>query len=95
MDAASKIPEHLRGAFVEHLEELQIRGNLATYTRIGEACFRDCVTQFRSKALEEEEERCIRNCASVFLKMSNRVAERFNEIQVQEQQAAVLGSQAK
>mmetsp|Transcript_6618 Transcript_6618/g.12221 ORF Transcript_6618/g.12221 Transcript_6618/m.12221 type:complete len:97 (+) Transcript_6618:134-424(+) len=87
MDAAAKIPEHLRGEFMQSLEEMQIRDQFKLYTRLGEHCFRDCVSTFRSKTLDATEEKCVNNCATMFLKMSKRVGERFSENQMQEQQA--------
>lgn len=62
------------------------------YTRLVDRCFGSCVTSFRSKSLDKSEIACAENCASRFLKMTQRVGLRFAEHQAMQQQRATAAA---
>jgi mitochondrial import inner membrane translocase subunit TIM9 len=56
------------------------------YNNLVERCFETCVTSFRSKALDKSETSCVEQCASRYIKMTQRVGLRFAEHQALQQQ---------
>jgi len=57
--------------------------SMNTYNNLVERCFNECVTSFRTKALEPSEEQCMKRCVQKFMSYSQRVAMRFQEKQQQ------------
>ncbi|PVD25497.1 hypothetical protein C0Q70_13153 [Pomacea canaliculata] len=57
----------------------QFREFLTQYNRISEQCFADCVHDFTTRKILEPENTCSLNCLEKFLKMSQRVSQRFQE----------------
>lgn len=58
------------------------------YNTLVERCFGTCVSSFRSKSLDKYETSCMENCASRYIKMTQRVGLRFAEHQAMQQQRA-------
>ena len=105
MDAASQLPDHLKGEFYGILEELQVGDTLSyvflffsllslrdlilffrLYNKITNTCFNQCVHAFHSKKLETSENRCLNTCVLKFMKMSQRIGQRYQEHQIQQSQ---------
>lgn len=55
-----------------------------TANRMVEKCFDKCVDTLRSKHLGEGEIHCVENCTSKYLEVTNRMYQRFQEIQEKE-----------
>ncbi|XP_017154386.1 mitochondrial import inner membrane translocase subunit Tim9-like [Drosophila miranda] len=55
---------------------------LISYNRLTEMCFTDCVCDFTSHELKETEVKCSLNCMEKYLKMNQRVSQRFQEFQM-------------
>jgi len=53
------------------------------YTNLVQRCFTDCVTDFTSKTLLGKEESCVMRCVDKSLKSSERLGERFQEMNAQ------------
>jgi len=58
------------------------------YNNLVERCFDGCVTSFRSKTMSKSESSCVENCASRYIKMTQRVGLRFAEHQAMQQKRA-------
>lgn len=83
------IPAHQKGEFVRHLEETQMRDSLKMYNELVSSCFDKCVMTewnggFSTKQLSEPELKCMDNCSSKFLKLTQRSGFRFGEYQAQQ-----------
>lgn len=59
----------------------QFREFLLTYNRIAEMCFADCTSEMKQRTVSEKEDECSRHCLEKYLKVTQRVTERFAEIQ--------------
>uniref|UniRef100_A0A1A9ZIA6 Mitochondrial import inner membrane translocase subunit n=1 Tax=Glossina pallidipes TaxID=7398 RepID=A0A1A9ZIA6_GLOPL len=55
---------------------------LTSYNKLSEMCFTDCVRDFTSRTLRETEEKCSLNCMEKYLKMNQRISQRFQEFQL-------------
>ncbi|XP_059618285.1 mitochondrial import inner membrane translocase subunit Tim9 [Phlebotomus argentipes] len=55
---------------------------LMSYNKLSEMCFIDCVSNFTDRTVRNEEERCALNCMEKYLKMNQRVSQRFQEYQM-------------
>ncbi|KAJ8583385.1 hypothetical protein M405DRAFT_828789 [Rhizopogon salebrosus TDB-379] len=62
------------------IEKKQMQDFLRLYSGLVERCFTSCCNDFTSKALSSKEEQCVMNCADKFLKHSERVGQRFAEL---------------
>merc|ERR1712093_282916 len=69
------------------LNEMQVQESMNTYNGLVERCFNECVTGFRSKSLEASEKECVEHCVGKFMQFSQRVAQRFQEKNMQLQNA--------
>jgi import inner membrane translocase subunit TIM9 len=61
------------------------------YNTLVERCFDTCVTSFRSKAMDKYEITCTEQCASRYIKLTQRVGLRFAEHQAMQQKRAAEG----
>lgn len=61
---------------------LQFRDFLTSYNKLSEICFVDCITNFTTRDVSAKEEKCALNCMEKYLKMNQRVSQRFQEFQV-------------
>ncbi|XP_002133683.1 mitochondrial import inner membrane translocase subunit Tim9 [Drosophila pseudoobscura] len=55
---------------------------LLSYNRLSEMCFTDCVRDFTCRDVKESEKTCSLNCMEKYLKMNQRVSQRFQEFQM-------------
>ncbi|KAH8387638.1 hypothetical protein KR093_008359 [Drosophila rubida] len=55
---------------------------LMSYNKLSEMCFTDCVRDFTSRDVKDTEEKCSLNCMEKYLKMNQRVSQRFQEFQM-------------
>ncbi|XP_075233361.1 translocase of inner membrane 9 [Lycorma delicatula] len=58
------------------------RDFLISYNKLSEICFNDCVWDFTTRNVKSQEDRCISNCAEKYLKMNQRISQRFQEFQM-------------
>ncbi|CAN0167925.1 unnamed protein product [Pylaiella littoralis] len=79
--------------FLQHLESQQRRDSLAMYNNLVYRCFDDCSKSFRTKRLDDGETKCINVCAEKFIKLTSRVALRFQDIQQQKAKDEAAGAQ--
>lgn len=66
---------------------------LLSYNKLSELCFMDCVSDFTTRKVKPYEERCALNCIEKFLKMNQRVSQRFQEFQVLSNENALAATQ--
>lgn len=59
----------------------QFQDFLLSYNKLSETCFTDCIFDFTSRAVKDSEDRCAMNCMEKFLKMNQRISQRFQEFQ--------------
>ncbi|XP_015177000.1 PREDICTED: mitochondrial import inner membrane translocase subunit Tim9 [Polistes dominula] len=65
------------------LDEIQTFKNFITsYNKLSEICFIDCITDFTTRDVKPKEEKCALNCMEKYLKMNQRVSQRFQEFQI-------------
>ncbi|XP_063976374.1 mitochondrial import inner membrane translocase subunit Tim9 [Diachasmimorpha longicaudata] len=55
---------------------------LTSYNKLSEICFIDCISDFTTRDIRDKEEKCALNCMEKFLKMNQRVSQRFQEYQM-------------
>ncbi|KAH8267566.1 mitochondrial import inner membrane translocase subunit Tim9 [Drosophila bipectinata] len=78
----AKTPETIA---LEQLDKDQMKtfsDFLMSYNKLSEMCFTDCVRDFTSRDVKDSEEKCSLNCMEKYLKMNQRVSQRFQEFQV-------------
>lgn len=67
------------------LDELQMHDSMNTFNGLVERCFNECITSFRAKDLSQAEQACVQNCVQKFMNFSQRVGQRFSEMNLQQQ----------
>ncbi|CAH1261623.1 mitochondrial import inner membrane translocase subunit Tim9-like [Branchiostoma lanceolatum] len=72
----------------------QFRDFLQTYNRISENCFVDCVHDFTSRKILETEDTCASHCLAKYMKVTQRIGQRFQEYQLT-QNEAMIAAQGK
>ncbi|XP_014255808.1 mitochondrial import inner membrane translocase subunit Tim9 isoform X2 [Cimex lectularius] len=55
---------------------------LSSYNKLSEICFLDCVNDFTSRTIKPYEDKCSTNCTEKYLKMNQRISQRFQEFQI-------------
>nr|CAG4635233.1 EOG090X0MSH [Alona affinis] len=55
---------------------------LYSYNKLSELCFTDCVWDFTSRTVRDQEDSCAVHCAEKFLKANQRISQRFQEFQM-------------
>ncbi|XP_076661728.1 translocase of inner membrane 9 [Halictus rubicundus] len=58
------------------------RDFLTSYNKLSEVCFVDCINDFTGRDIKTKEEKCALNCMEKYLKMNQRVSQRFQEFQM-------------
>ncbi|XP_076281317.1 translocase of inner membrane 9 [Lasioglossum baleicum] len=58
------------------------RDFLTSYNKLSEVCFVDCINDFTGRDIKTTEEKCALNCMEKYLKMNQRVSQRFQEFQM-------------
>ncbi|EDX01572.1 mitochondrial import inner membrane translocase subunit Tim9 [Drosophila teissieri] len=78
----AKTPENIA---LDQLDKDQMKtfsDFLMSYNKLSEICFTDCIRDFTSRDVKDSEEKCSLNCMEKYLKMNQRVSQRFQEFQV-------------
>ncbi|CAM9766473.1 unnamed protein product [Discosporangium mesarthrocarpum] len=88
MDAVQGMSPSEQQEFMQHLEKMQRKDSLVMFNNLVSRCFDECTKTFRSKKLDDKETKCVDVCADKFLKLTNRVGLRFQDIQQQQAAAA-------
>ncbi|XP_055610982.1 mitochondrial import inner membrane translocase subunit Tim9 [Uranotaenia lowii] len=81
---------------IDQLDKDQIKSFsdfLLSYNKLSEICFLDCVNEFTSRAISEGEDKCSLNCMEKFLKMNQRISQRFQEFQMLANENALAAAQ--
>lgn len=63
-----------------------------SYNKLSEICFTDCINDFTTRNIKDKEEKCALNCMEKYLKMNQRVAQRFQEFQMLIQENAIAAA---
>ncbi|EGI61274.1 PREDICTED: mitochondrial import inner membrane translocase subunit Tim9 [Acromyrmex echinatior] len=58
------------------------RDFLTSYNKLSEICFVDCISDFTTREIRAKEEKCALNCMEKYLKMNQRISQRFQEFQI-------------
>ncbi|KYN26928.1 PREDICTED: mitochondrial import inner membrane translocase subunit Tim9 [Trachymyrmex cornetzi] len=58
------------------------RDFLTSYNKLSEICFIDCISDFTTREIRAKEEKCALNCMEKYLKMNQRISQRFQEFQI-------------
>ena len=75
-----------RDALVEAMGELEVKEMRSMFNGLGQRCFMRCVHSFRSRALDGAEKACIGSCADKYMLHMQRMAARFAEENMPQQQ---------
>lgn len=59
-----------------------VKDFVASYNKLIEACFLDCINEFTTREVKAKEETCALNCMEKYLKMNQRISQRFEEFQM-------------
>lgn len=73
---------------------LQFRDFLTSYNKLSEVCFVDCINDFTTRDIMAKEEKCALNCTEKYLKMNQRVSQRFQEFQMLANENLLAASQS-
>lgn len=60
----------------------QFKDFILNYNKLSEQCFLDCVFDFTSRKFSGVEDTCSSNCVEKYLKMNQRISQRFQEFQM-------------
>ncbi|CAL7943723.1 unnamed protein product [Xylocopa violacea] len=55
---------------------------VTSYNKLTETCFVDCINEFTTREVKPKEETCAFNCMEKYLKMNQRMSQRFEEFQM-------------
>lgn len=61
----------------------QFKEFIKNYNRLSGLCFDACIWNFTSRDISSKEDGCINNCFEKFVKSNQRMAQRFQEHQLQ------------
>jgi len=94
--AAAALPQ---GAQVDlnALDSTQVktfRDFLQNYNRVSEVCFRACIWDFTTRTIKDKEEKCTTACVEKYLKANHRVSQRFQEMQMTQNEHLIQQAQA-
>ncbi|ELT98052.1 hypothetical protein CAPTEDRAFT_154791 [Capitella teleta] len=68
----------------------QFKEFLLSYNKVSEACFTDCAHDFTSRKVLESESSCALNCMEKYLKVTQRISQRFQEFQMQSSDNSII-----
>ncbi len=74
-------PDIPQDAVLRLMDDLQIQESVRLQNSLTQRCFNDCVTNFRQKTLDDNEELCVHRCVEKFLKHNSRVNAIFTKQQ--------------
>ncbi|RZF39170.1 hypothetical protein LSTR_LSTR005798 [Laodelphax striatellus] len=60
----------------------KFRDFLLSYNKLSEICFADCIWDFTTRNVKNQEDKCVINCAEKYMKMNQRISQRFHEFQM-------------
>ncbi|XP_077292221.1 translocase of inner membrane 9 [Arctopsyche grandis] len=66
---------------------------LVSYNKLSELCFTDCIHDFTSRTIKKSEDNCALNCMEKFLRMNQRITQRFQEYQMTANENAIAMAQ--
>ncbi|GMM49978.1 protein transporter [Starmerella bacillaris] len=66
--------------FSQIVERKQMKDFMRLYSSLVERCFSDCVNDFTSERMTSKETDCVSKCSEKFLKHSERIGQRFQEM---------------
>ena len=66
---------------------------LSSYNKLSELCFNDCVWDFTSRSVKPTEDQCALNCMEKYMKMNQRISQRFQEYQMIANEGAIAAAQ--
>uniref|UniRef100_A0A1Q3F993 Mitochondrial import inner membrane translocase subunit n=1 Tax=Culex tarsalis TaxID=7177 RepID=A0A1Q3F993_CULTA len=81
---------------IDQLDKDQIKSFsdfLLSYNKLSELCFLDCVNEFTGRTVSDKESSCSLNCMEKFLKMNQRISQRFQEFQMISNENALAAAQ--
>uniref|UniRef100_A0A182URN0 Mitochondrial import inner membrane translocase subunit n=2 Tax=Anopheles merus TaxID=30066 RepID=A0A182URN0_ANOME len=81
---------------IDQLDKDQIKSFsdfLLSYNKLSELCFIDCVSEFTGRTVSDKEDKCALNCMEKFLKMNQRISQRFQEFQMLANENAIAAAQ--
>ncbi|XP_045480670.1 mitochondrial import inner membrane translocase subunit Tim9 [Harmonia axyridis] len=84
------------GSGFENVDPEQIKtfkDFLISYNKLSELCFNDCISDFTSRNIRNKEDRCALNCLEKFLKVNQRISQRFQEFQMLANENAMAAAQ--
>ncbi|GLV35404.1 Tim9a [Carabus blaptoides fortunei] len=84
------------GSGLENVDPEQIktfRDFLISYNKLSELCFIDCATDFTTRSVKPAEDKCALNCMEKFLKVNQRISQRFQEFQILANENALAAMQ--
>lgn len=70
------------------------RDFLQNYNRVSEVCFRACIWDFTTRTIKEKEDKCSTACVEKYLKTNHRVSQRFQEMQMSQNEHLIHQAQA-
>lgn len=73
------------GELMEALNDMQAQDMTNLFNTLSEKCFSRCVTTFRSRQLDRNENNCLEICAQRFMKHYQRIGMRFADENTQQQ----------
>ena len=76
----------MNAQFLDMINNMQVQDSVRMFNRVTEHCFQGCIDSYHSKSLDGGESKCIDVCAQKFLKLTQRVGQRFQEHQAQQEQ---------
>ncbi|SCM22905.1 mitochondrial import inner membrane translocase subunit TIM9, putative [Plasmodium chabaudi chabaudi] len=68
-----------REKVLRKINKAEYEDTMNTYNSIVEMCFNECISSFRSKELDSNENSCILNCVKKFSVFSQRVGLKFTQ----------------
>ncbi|XP_059480131.1 mitochondrial import inner membrane translocase subunit Tim9 [Neocloeon triangulifer] len=78
----------------EHKEQIKsFRDFLVSYNKLSELCFSECVWDLTTRKVKDQEDKCAMNCMEKYLKMNQRISQRFQEFQVLANEGAMAAMQ--
>jgi len=80
----SKLSDAEKSDLLKFLPHLQLKEKLQLISSISDYCFNKCVSSFKSRTLDLNEDKCLRNCLRRELKSYERCAIRVAEHQQQQ-----------
>ncbi|XP_034240838.1 mitochondrial import inner membrane translocase subunit Tim9-like [Thrips palmi] len=66
---------------------------LSSYNKLSELCFTDCIWDFTTRSVKPAEDQCSQNCLEKYMKMNQRISQRFAEYQMIANESAIAAAQ--